>query len=496
MTTKIMNPFLILFVGLLFNRQQLIAQSVDTTIPGQVSLYMDNLISSFNKGDTLSIENFIRESHHAKVLEQVPINQLVYRLSSVYYQYGPLEAVVYKRLSKTTAIVWTRGKISRAWVGIQLFFTENPPHKITAIGIDRGQSPPGEELLENAVSYADFRNKLSRHLKTISETAFFSGSVAVSKNGKSLFNSTVGFMDKENKILNSNKTHFLIASTSKMFVAVAIMQLKEKGLLSTSDVISKFIPEYPKTLADSVTIHRLLTHTSGIELDEVPEFNKGAASAKSIKDLIDLQIEYIPKVPELENYRLPGEFNYTNEGYALLARIVEVISGMNYWDYVEKNIFRPAGMKNTLPLHKATGKIAKGYTNRNPSNGKYISAIPVERVLTGESIAHPAGDIVSTSDDLLLFAKSISRGKLISQASFKEMATGYINEAEEISYGYGVRIQSTIAGICIGHAGDKLGFNCRLDIYPNSGVAVAVLANQDQTAKNMADYIREILPRK
>lgn len=464
-------------------------------IPAQVRNTMTDFLRAFNSGDSMQLRDFVRASHHPQVLEQATEPTLVNRLAWVYYQYGPVESQSYVALNENSACMWTRGTLTKTWVGFVFFYTKKAPHKITSIGVDRGITPPPDKRLVPARDEKTLKKRTRDYLQALKETPFFSGNVLIARNGKILLHQGTGWADAEKKQRIRRDTRFYIASVSKIFVATAILQLYDRGLLQPGDPLSKFIPDYPRHIADQVTVHHLLTHTSGIELDEIPEFN--AAEPHNIQEMVELQIRYIPQVKELSEYTLPGEYNYTNEGYALLARIVEVCSGMDYWTYVKRHIFDPCGMKNTVPAHlnQQPGNTAVGYSNRRPADGAYPTAGQTAIHIAQNSFAHPAGGVFSTTGDLWAFSERLFSGKLLSARSFELMTRSQVPVFENSSYGYGLRIDKSTAGTVWGHGGDKVGFNSRLDYYPESGYTVIVLCNKDQVAKNLADFVQELLYR-
>jgi CubicO group peptidase (beta-lactamase class C family) len=466
------------------------------SIPANVRQQMNLFVQALNSGQTAELEKFIRGSHHPKVLEQVPMDLMLARWLTVHNQTGAVEARIFKSLSPTTAIVWTRGTVTKVWVGFQFFFGKDAPHLISAIARDSGPMPPVEERLAPTKTPKELSARMNQYLDEISKTPYFSGSVLIAHHGKIIVNRNLGKANIAQNIPNQNKTIYNIASISKMFVGVAIAQLAEKGLLDYQDKLSKFIPEYPKHIADQVTIHHLLTHTSGIELDEIREFNEKNTKAKSVKDLIDAQIEFLPKMEGFQNFKRPEEYNYTNEGYALLARIVEVVSKKNYFDYLWENIFKPAKMQNTFAIYQ--GKIpprnlAIGYTNQNPSNGAAMLGALREVSFFTKEFRHPAGGIDSTTTDLSNFVNAVFRGKLLKKSSINLLSQSHIKVAESRSYGYGLMIDETIAGKRIGHSGANMGFSSRLDYYPETGYTVIILCNQDRVANSMADLVTELL---
>lgn len=486
--------FLINFVGLI---SLLPIKNVAQTdsIPVDVRQQMETFLQALNSGETAEIEKFIRGSHHPKVLEQVPMDLMLARWLTVHNQTGPVEARIFKNLSPNTAAVWTRGTITKVWVGFQFFFEKDEPHRITTIARDSGPMPPIKERLAPAKTPSQLASRMNQYLDEIGKTPYFSGSVLIAHKGKPILNRSLGKANSAQNIPNQPNTVFNIASISKIFVSTAIAQLAEKGLLNYQDKLSKFIPEYPKHIADQVTIHHLLTHTSGIELDEIREFNEKTAKAESVKDLIDAQIEFLPKLENYQNFKLPEEYNYTNEGYALLARIIEIVSKKNYFDYLRENILKPAKMQDAHIFYQTVPpkNLSTGYTNQNPVNGVSMLGAPREVSLFNQGFHHPAGGIDSTTTDLLRFFNSLLNGKLLKKQSLKLMMQSHVKVAEGRFYGYGLMIDETTAGKRIGHSGANMGFSSRLDYYPDSDYTVIVLCNQDRVANSMADLVAELL---
>jgi len=170
----------------------------------------------------------------------------------------------------------------------------------------------------------------------------FQGSVLAAKDGRVVFKAGYGLADAEKKIPSTPATKYLIASITKTFTAAAVLLLEEEGLLKLSDPIAKYLEDYPPETAAKVTIHHLLSHTSGI-----PE---AAADPRSLGDLTK------PRTPE-ELIALfkdkPLEFEpgagcrYSNSGYVVLGKIIECASGRSYYDYVREKIFLPLGMKDS-----------------------------------------------------------------------------------------------------------------------------------------------------
>ncbi len=291
----------------------------------------------------------------------------------------------------------------------------------------------------------------------------FTGTVLVARKGKIIYEKAFGMSDREWNIPNTVQSKFEIGSVTKQFTSACILQLVEQGKLSLDDKLSKYFADFPKS--DSVTIHMLLTHTSGIkDYTGVPEFGK-VATLRLEKDSI---LALIKKQPYIFS---PGtKWSYSSSGYFLLGYILEKVSGKSYSDYVYNNVIQKAGLKNTcvnrwdsILLYRAKGyiKIAGGWKNAD-----YIS-------MEGPN---SAGAIISTIEDLYQWDNALFSNKIISAASFSKMTTPYKGQ-----YGYGLSIDSFQHHLEIGHGGGINGFTSFLGRFPTDDVVVAGLSNEETT---------------
>jgi CubicO group peptidase (beta-lactamase class C family) len=289
----------------------------------------------------------------------------------------------------------------------------------------------------------------------------FTGTVLVAQKGTIIYEKAFGMADREWNIPNTVQSKFEIGSITKQFTAACILQLAEQGKLSLDDKLSKYFADFPK--ADSVTIHMLLTHTSGIkDYTQVPEFSK-VCTLRLEKDSM---VALIKKQPF--GFSPGTEWSYSSSGYFLLGYIIEKVSGKSYNDYVANNIIQKAGLKNTcvnrwdsILLYRA-----KGYrkTTNGWKNAYYIS-------MEGP---YSAGAIISTIEDLYQWDNALFSNKIISAASFSKMTTPY-----KAHYGYGLFIDSFQHHLEIGHSGGINGFNSFLGRFPTDDVVVAGLSNEE-----------------
>jgi len=315
----------------------------------------------------------------------------------------------------------------------------------------------------------------------------FSGAALLAKDGHVLFSSAYGLADREKKIPNRLGTKFRIGSMNKMFTAVAVLQLVQAGKIQLSDPLVKFLSDYPnQELASKVTIHHLLTHTGGTGDFFGPEFDAHRLELRTLQDYVNL---YGKRGLLFQ----PGKaWDYSNYGFLLLGIVVEKASGRNYYDYVRERVYKPAGMNSTdsLPEDQAVPNRSVGYMRGD--NGKWS---PNTDTLPYRGTS--AGGGYSTVGDLLRFANALTSHKLLDAHYTELLTTGKVTTpgGDKYAYGFGDRNSGGVRSF--GHGGGAPGMNGDLQIYPQSGYVVVVLANMDPpAAQREADFIGNRLPAK
>lgn len=298
------------------------------------------------------------------------------------------------------------------------------------------------------------------------QTGITSGvSVLVSKNGEIIYEKGFGYADVGNKVSVTTDTKFRIGSITKQFTASAILKLQEEGKISVTDKLSKFIPDFPR--GDEVTIHHLLTHTSGIHsFTDRPNFLKYVTLSITPKSLVDS----IKTWPYDFN---PGDrWLYNNSGFFILGYIVENISGKSLSEYLNETFFKPLGMSNTgiYSTNLLLDNEAYGYSIEN---GKIVKALNWDM-----SWAGGAGAIYSTVRDLYIWNEAIFNGKVLKEESLKAAFTPVVlNNKEKSDYGYGWAFQDVRGYKFISHGGGLQGFLSFLERQPENKITVAVLCN-------------------
>lgn len=304
------------------------------------------------------------------------------------------------------------------------------------------------------------------------------------KKGKVVYRKAFGMANLELNVKMKPEFVFEIGSMTKQFTAVSVLILAEQGKLKLDDELTKFIPDYP-TNGNKVTIHHLLTHTSGI---------KDFTSMKSIKNIAreDLSpkelIDFFKKEPNDFN---PGEqYKYCNSGYILLGYIIEIVSGKTYREFVSENIFKKTGMENTY--YASHDQIIKnrvsGYREKEGFvNANYISF----------SIPYASGAIMSNVDDLLKWQNAINTNLLLNASFTEKVFTNYhLNNGENIDYGYGWHLEKVKNKTIREHGGSIFGFKSMGVYDPEEEIYVVGLSNcecNSPTAivKNIASLLSE-----
>lgn len=331
--------------------------------------------------------------------------------------------------------------------------------------------------------------QIDKLMNLYSEYGQFNGSILVADAGKVIYKKGFGMANMEWNIPNQSDTKHRLGSVSKQFTAMLIVQLAEQGKLKLDAPIATYLPDYPKASGDKITIHHLLTHTSGIpNYTSFPNFAKDLSinmysPEAFVKVFADLPLEF-----------MPGEkFAYSNSGYFLLGYIIEKVSGKTYEQSLQDNILTPLKMNNTGFDHHETilKNRASGYekNGKNYSNASYLDL----------SIPYAAGSLYSTVDDLYLWNQALYTEQLLS-TKYKDLIFNSYIPAGPGHYGYGWFINKAFNGekndslTVIEHGGGINGFNTLVSRIPSDKNLVVLLNNTSGANLNeMNKAIRNIL---
>lgn len=304
-----------------------------------------------------------------------------------------------------------------------------------------------------------------------SEAASFHGSILVATGGEILFHEGFGKANTEMEIPNSPKTIFPLGSLTKQFTSMAIMQLYERGKIHIYDKLSTYLPDFPR--GDEITLKHLMTHTSGI-MDYTYE---DAAEFLSLP-VEDVTVDNIIKIMAQKPLKfIPGKkYSYSNTGYLILGRIIEIVSGQSYEQYLKGHIFRPLGMDNTGAI------FSQGEQNYQTKAYSSMTAEPIacdEHDLRG---AFSAGGLYSTTGDLFLWAQALGSEALLSSSNLDLMFMPHkaMNESFSYAFGWVLEHQGKPYGRKFYHGGAINGFTANLSRYVDRDITIIILANGDQ----------------
>jgi D-alanyl-D-alanine carboxypeptidase len=324
------------------------------------------------------------------------------------------------------------------------------------------------DLVLHRLTQADALAALAAHAAERAGADEFAGAVLVARHGKVLPNDAWGRADRKAGTANTPATRFRIGSMNKMFTAVATLQLVEAHKLALDDPIGQHLPGYSnKEVAAKVTVRHLLTHSGGTGDIFGPEFDQHRLQLREHRDYLKL---YGWRGLSFE----PGSrFEYSNYGFVLLGALIEHVSGMSYYDYVDDHVFRRAGMRSTGSLPEAVDvpNRAVGYMRTSPGG----SWEPNTDTLPWRGTS--AGGGYSTVGDLLRFAQALESGTLISKAT---LAQATRPRQQQYGYGFGMQGQGRLGSY--GHGGGAPGMNGELRILPELGYIVVSVSNLDPPA--------------
>ena len=325
-------------------------------------------------------------------------------------------------------------------------------------------------------------------IKEIQAEINFSGSALVNKDQTIQLDASFGFANRSEQLSNNNQTRFGIASGCKLITAIAISQLVEAGKLKFDAKLTEILEDDFPHFDQSITVHHLLTHTSGIpdyfDEDVMDDFEElwvrnPMYQLRRLTDFLPLFQNEPMKLPVGET------FHYNNAGYILLGLIVEEVSQLSFADYVAKHIFAKAGMTRSgyFEFDRLPENTALGYIDYPDGSWKTnIYSLPVKGGADG-------GAYVTTADMAKLWEALIGE-KLLTKETTDILLTPHVHEEDETFYGYGVWIEKRDETIIKYHLmGYDPGVSFHSAFYPKTATIVVVCSNESAGAYDMAQGI-------
>ena len=298
-------------------------------------------------------------------------------------------------------------------------------------------------------------------LNKLSQKGFFSGSVLIARNDTILISKGYGSADRDKKIPNTSQTKFRIGSITKQFIAMAILQLQQQGKLNVQDLSCKYISNCPAAWKQ-ITIHHLLTHTSGIS-DLIENFAPTTTLTQSVEQIARKPLDF-----------KPGEkWNYSSTGYIVLAAIIEQASGMRYEQFLQEHILAPLELQDT-GFDSGQAMLAIGYKDNHDKADTFNA-----------STAFAGGNgLYSTVEDLYRWDQALYTEKLVSKDLLDKMFTPYASLPDhpvlgKYDYGYGWFLLKLFNHRDLRHGGQASGFSANIDRFPDDKVTIISLGNQE-----------------
>lgn len=309
--------------------------------------------------------------------------------------------------------------------------------------------------------HAQDYKQLDRLLETLSNNTKVMGSLSIIKNGESVYNKSVGYqyLSKDKKTRSNIDSKYRIGSITKTFTSTLIFQLVDEKKIMLKDKLSKYFPEIEN--ASKITIHHLLTHSSGL-------YN--ITNSKNVTEWIykpSTKKEMLSRIKQYDAVFNPGEKNeYSNTNFLLLGYIIEAIEGKSYEAVLKERIIDKLNLKHTYYGHKinSNNNECLSYTYENESWSKSLE--------TDMSNPGGAGAIVSSAKDLTLFIEALFNNQLMSAESLKKMITPLNDD-----YCSGIFYSKVEGQTIYGHEGSIDGFHSMLIYLPDHKIGVAFTAN-------------------
>lgn len=367
---------------------------------------------------------------------------------------------------------------------------------VVASGVLAGAAPA------HAESTAAGRDRIPRDLRPggafdqrLSQLAAdgeLSGTVLLAHRGKTVLERAYGMANTRTSVPNGPDTAFALASVAKLFTAIAVSQLVERGQVEYGQTIGAYLDGFPDSVANSVTVHHLLTHTSGMgNFMDSEEFRANVASWTSGAAMLNGIMGVVRKTALLFT---PGtRFEYSNSGFVTLGAIVQAVSGQSFYDFIREHVFAAAGMTRTdyytRPQRLTDDRVARPYALL--PTGERVDALERTDLFWAGFIGEPAGDAYASARDLVRFARALTGNRLLGPAYTAHAVAGKYPMPRNAGtpatavppfQAYGPIAQITSGQRVIGHGGGSPGAATGIDVYLDSDWVVTILSNYGGSA--------------
>lgn len=464
---------------------------------------MTTWLAMINRGNNDEIARFVRENFAKRALEQLSAEERTAVHKDFFAETGGVGLHSIRKSEPHEIEILAQAVKGGAWHRVGLRVEPAEPNGVMGFLFDQGQPPAASAPAPAAVppvgsvvvkrSDAEIATEMDSVVAGLVKQNRFSGAVLLAHNGQPFLQVAAGKASIRYDAPNRIDTKFNLGSMNKMITAVSIAQLAEQGKLSFDDRVGKHLPDYPNAaVRDKVTIHHLLTHSSGLGSYWNAKYDATWPKIFTVDDFVKTFVDD-PLLFE------PGaRFEYSNSGFIVLGKIIEKVSGMNYYDYVREKIYKPAGMINSdsYEMDQDVPNLATGYTQLNPVTDR-PDGVTRNNFFQHSIKGGPAGGGFSTVQDLLRFDQALRSGKLIESKYVETLMTGKISPGGGMGgrqYGYSFTVETLPSKKRItGHNGGAPGINAWLDMYWEDGYTVAVLCNMDRCAQPVVQRAKQLI---
>jgi D-alanyl-D-alanine carboxypeptidase len=427
---------------------------------------MAEILDLIRDEDAAAIKQYVSEEYTPEFRDAFPIAQHTGIFRQVGTRFPDLVPVNVLESSDRLIKVLLQSAASGQWLEMEVQVDESPLHGIAGIRIMPSKGPAEAQSQASRPEVSSLAD-LGAYLREAQEENTFSGAVLVAADGNPIFREAYGLADKSHGVANTPDTKFNLGSINKIFTSVAAAQLMEQGRLGLDDPIGDYLAGFPEEAARKVTIRHLLQMSSG--WGDYWDNETYLASRFDLREVSDY-MDFLKDMPlEFE----PGsESIHSNTGYEVLGAVIEEVSGMDYYDYVRKNIYERAGMTSSDSYERdsVVENMAIGYTNMHPYDEIGEGYMRTNTLMLSPR-GTPAGGGYSTVDDMLRFATALRNHELLDPAYTSLL----FNSFEDIEEGREQRHRIAVAG-------GAPGVSAFMSMDLESGSVIVVLSNYDPPA--------------
>ena len=440
------------------------------------------LLETLNTGGNEAVETWVRGAFNERMLNAVPMEMHLSIFGDAHDRGAPWEIGEVRADADNETHVLLHSPRADEWMSMNLAVEPEAPHLIAGIGFSPASAPPAAPA-SDVYTDPEIQAEMDSLLDDLAASDRFSGTVLIVRDGEPVYQAMRGEANKDFGVANNMDTKFNLGSMNKMFTAVAVAQLVERGELSYDDTLDKFLPTFPDAeSAAKIRIKHLLSHTAGLGSYFNEEFMESArASFRTVEELMTLA------EGETMQFEPGTQWSYSNTGFLVLGRVIEVVAGQDYHDYIRENVTGPAGMTSTdaYDLDRVNKNLAVGYDLQDGPDGREWRNNIFMHVIKGG----PAGGGYSTVGDLARFAQALRDGTLVSAETLALLTTAK-PEIASTRYGYGFGVSEDGS---TGHSGGFVGINSQLVFWPAGEWTIAVMSNYSGGAQAVVGRARRLV---